>query len=137
MDDFPISIQERNTDCGITCLFMISQYYGRNIPKSYFVNFFSTKQQLNLQNLIELANSLGFKCLAVKVNIKKLIAKAPLPCILHWNKNHFVVLHKIVNDNFYVVNPEYGKYTFDRNMFLKSWGDTNNDGYALLIMSEE
>ncbi len=44
--------------------------------------------------LEEAVEKIGFHTIGVKVNFKKLL-ETPLPCIVHWNKNHFAVLYKI------------------------------------------
>ena len=93
---------------------------------------------------------IGFRSLGVKLNLKKL-SETPLPCILHWNKVHFVVLYKIKSTDvspiggnakgkggFYISDPAHGLLTYTRKEFLKSWIGNNADenteeGIALLL----
>jgi len=56
----------------------------------------TTREGSNLLTLSEAAESIGFRTLGVKISLEKLL-EAPLPCILHWNNNHNVVLFKITN----------------------------------------
>ncbi|MDR3272855.1 MAG: hypothetical protein LBT29_05195 [Flavobacteriaceae bacterium] len=42
-----------------------------------------------------------FKTLGVKINFKTLAEEVPLPCIVHWNKQHFVVVYKILFPRFF------------------------------------
>ena len=63
---------------------------------------------------------------------------APLPCVLHWNKNHYVVLYKIVKGVFYVSDPAHGLLKYAKTDFLKHWVGNNvteetEDGVALLL----
>ena len=93
---------------------------------------------------------IGFRSLGVKLNLKKL-SETPLPCILHWNKVHFVVLYKIKSTDvspiggnakgkggFYISDPAHGLLTYTKKEFLKSWIGNNADenteeGIALLL----
>jgi len=47
-----------------------------------------------LFGLSEAAEKIGFHTLGVQISYEKLL-EVPLPCIVHWNKNHFAVLYKI------------------------------------------
>ncbi|MCB0376727.1 MAG: peptidase domain-containing ABC transporter, partial [Sinomicrobium sp.] len=83
------------------------------------------------------AEHIGFRSLAIKTTLKKM-SEAPLPCILHWNKNHFVVLYNIKNDVFYISDPAHGLLQYKKEEFLKSWIGENatedtEEGIALLL----
>ena len=99
-------------DCGPSCLRMIAKYYGKNISltaireKSYL-----TKEGVSLIGISNAAEHFGLKSLGTKLDIKNLYKKAPLPCILHFNDNHFVVLYKVKRNQFYIADPGKGKYT--------------------------
>ena len=93
MRNFPHYTQLDIMDCGPTCLRMISKYYGKN----YSAQTLRTKSQIgkdgvNLLGISEAAESIGLKSLGVQLNLEDLLTQVNLPCILHWNKNHFVVL---------------------------------------------
>lgn len=93
MRNFPHYTQLDMMDCGPTCLRMISKYYGKN----YSAQTLRTKSQIgkdgvNLLGISEAAESIGLKSLGVQLNLEDLLTQVNLPCILHWNKNHFVVL---------------------------------------------
>ena len=83
-------------DCGPTCLRMVAKHYGRH----YSAQTMREKAQIgkdgvSMLGIAEAAEAVGFKTVGVRVTLEKLVAEAPLPCILHWGQNHFVVLHKI------------------------------------------
>ena len=48
-----------------------------------------------LLGLSDAKKKLGFKSLGVQIDYKTLVEEVPFPCILHWNKVHFVVVYKI------------------------------------------
>ena len=73
------------------------------------------------------ANAIGMHTLCARISISY-FAKAPLPCILHWNQNHFVILYKIKRGKkFYIADPAKGlvKYTLDE--FKEHWISTRSD----------
>lgn len=85
--------QSSLTDCGPTCLAMVVKYYGANISISDIRN--AAKQGIEGVNLLGLANATeeySLKSLSVEISFEKIIKEAPLPCIVHWNQNHFVVV---------------------------------------------
>lgn len=109
-------------DCGPTCIRMIAKHYGRNISiselrsKSYI-----TRDGVSMLGISEAAESVGFRTIGVKIPYDKLKRESPLPCIVHWNQNHFVVVHKIRKDKVYIVDPAAGPITLSRGDFERSW----------------
>jgi len=93
---FPFYKQPDIMDCGATCLRMIAKYYGRNIslPKLRSLSE-TTREGASLRSIASAAEKIGFRTLGVKVDFEKLENEAPLPCIVHWNQKHFVVVYKI------------------------------------------
>jgi ATP-binding cassette subfamily B protein len=92
---FPFYLQPDSKDCGATCLKIIAKHYGKTLNIQTLRELSeTTREGSNLLNLSEAAESLGFRTLGVKLSLEKLL-EAPLPCILHWNANHYVVLYKV------------------------------------------
>lgn len=96
-----------------------------------------TREGVNLLGISECAENIGLRTMPVKVPLKKLVKDAPLPCILHWNQNHFVTLYKIKNGVFHIADPGRGKLNLSKNDFQKCWQDQSNEGIALLIEPTE
>ncbi|MCP4052316.1 MAG: peptidase domain-containing ABC transporter [Mesoflavibacter sp.] len=125
-------------DCGPTCLKIIAKHYKKNISSQKLRQISETSRTgSSFLGLSEAAEQLGFRSLGVKVDLRKL-EEAPLPCILHWNKNHYVVLYKIKNDVFYVSDPAHGILKYTKEDFLKHWignnaNETTEEGIALLL----
>lgn len=121
-------------DCGPTCLRMIAKHYGRNYSLEYLRSrSYLTRQGVSLLGISEAAEGIGFRTLAVKVTVDKLIKDAPLPCILHWNQNHFVVLYKVKNRRFYIADPGADLFALDETAFLKNWLGAETEGIAMLL----
>ena len=49
--------------------------------------------------ICEAAETIGLRTLGVRITLKQLAEEAKLPCILHWNQNHFVVCYKVIKNN--------------------------------------
>lgn len=82
-------------DCAPTCLRMVAEHYGRNFSIHKLREFSEIdKDGVNLLGIADAAVKIGFRTSGVKINVEQL-REANLPVIIHWDQNHFVVLHKI------------------------------------------
>ena len=91
---FPHLSQPDVMDCGATCLAMIAKYYGKNYTIQKLRDMCSiTRAGVSMLGISDAAEKLGFKTIGVKVNFEKLAEDAPLPCIVHWKQEHFVVVN--------------------------------------------
>ena len=133
-------------DCGPTCLRMVAAYHGKEFSLDYLrANSYITRSGVNLLGLSEAAEKLGLRTLAVKLTIDQLIEEAPLPCILHWNQEHYVVLYgykpgsalrrgKGARERFIIGDPGHDLVMVDRATLEKCWISTDDErGIALLL----
>jgi len=137
-------------DCAPTCLKMVAEFYGKSYSMEYLRELCHLgKNGVSLLSISEASETLGFRSLMVKLNMQKLINDCPLPCILHWNQEHFVVLLKIKRKGnfikrifhkqsyskvFVVADPAHGIVKLDEETFYKAWVSTYNErGVALLL----
>jgi ATP-binding cassette subfamily B protein len=145
---FPHYAQLDSMDCGPTCLRMIAKLYGRSYSIQNLRNrSFVTREGVSMLGISDAAESIGMHTLGVKITFDQLLNDVSLPCILHWNQNHFVVLYRIVEKGrvpslrkrtrLYIADPARGKYPIEKDGFLKCWISTkinNKDaGIALLL----
>jgi len=78
-------------DCGAACLRMVAKYYGKNYSLADLRQITHTNREgASLLGLSDAAEKLGFRTLGVKITYNKLVEDVALPCIAHWNQNHFV-----------------------------------------------
>ncbi|MDQ8013218.1 MAG: peptidase domain-containing ABC transporter [Flavobacterium nitrogenifigens] len=128
MKTFPNVRQTDQKDCGPTCLKIIAKNYGKTIGIQELRKFSeTTREGSNLLFLSDAAEKIGFRTLGVKLTLESL-EEAPLPCILHWNSNHYVVLYKIKRGIYYISDPAFGLIECGREDFLKFWIGNNADG---------
>lgn len=130
-------------DCGPACLAMVSSHYGKEFSLQYLrKKSFITKEGVSLLGICEAAENIGYKTTAIKLEIKE-FSKELLPCILHWNQNHFVVLHKISKNiitgkiTYKIADPGHGFVSLNDEKFNKSWLSDENKGIALFLEPTE
>jgi ATP-binding cassette subfamily B protein len=117
---------------------MIAQHYGKNI----LLQTLREKTQLgkegvNLLGITEAAEAIGFRTQAINLSYDSLTKDAKLPAILHWNRNHFVVLYKMRKNRLFVADPARGLVIFTKEEFISHWinnkENSEEEGIALLL----
>lgn len=119
----PLILQSEIAECGLASMAMIACYHGHQLDMPAMRNHFSANLKgMNLQQLIELGDSLGLASRALQCPIDE-VHKLATPCILHWDLNHFVVLTKVSGKGqsakFSINDPAVGKRTLNTEEFSK------------------
>lgn len=129
MKKIAIIHQHDSMQCGIACLQMVCKYFGREYSMDSLSKLcFATTEGVSLLGINEAANTLGLHAACARATTS-ILSEVPLPCILHWNQNHFVVLYKVKNrKKFYVADSGKGLVTYDLNEFKKHWISTRANG---------
>ena len=129
MNKFKVERQHDSMQCGIACLQMICNYYGKEYSLDSLSKIcFATTEGVSMLGISETATSLGFHVVNVKCTVKTL-TEVSLPSILHWNQNHFVVLYRVKNEKkFYIADPGKELVTYSLEEFKKHWISTNSNG---------
>ena len=128
-DSFPHYHQLESTDCGPSCLRMIAKYYGRSYSIQYLrEQAFITREGVSMLGISDAAERIGFRTMGVKVTLEQLKTEVPLPCVLHWNQNHFVVLYKVKNGKYYMADPASKKLVYDETELVRCWCSTVTEG---------
>src|SRR5690554_1559968 len=131
--------QPDTMDCGPTCLRMIAKHYGRTISLQKLRAISeTTREGSTLKNIAEAAENIGFRSLGVKIDFEKLKEDAPLPCIVFWQQQHFVVVYKITKKVVFVADPGHGLIQYTHEEFIENWigknaDKTTEEGIALLL----
>ncbi len=133
MKSFPHYTQLDAMDCGPTCLRMIAKYYGRSYSlQNLREKSFITKSGVSMLGISDAAEAIGFRTTGVRISFDQLVTDLPLPCILHWNQNHFVVCYKIKKkkDDYAIsiADPAHGLSTLNKDELLKCWISTKSEG---------
>lgn len=129
MHSFPLTLQHDSMQCGIACLQMICKYFGRDYTLSALSRYcFATTEGVSLLGISEAADTLGLHTFSARATVDEL-AENPLPAILHWNQNHFVVLYKVKKGRkFYISDPAKGRITYGYDEFIAHWASTLSYG---------
>ena len=128
MKSFPFYHQHDSMQCGITCLQMVCKYYGKEYSTDALSRYcFATTEGVSLLGISEAATRLGLHTTCGRVTIAQL-HEAPLPCILHWNQNHFVVLYQIKKKTFCIADPGKGLVTYTGQEMKEHWLSTQSRG---------
>lgn len=117
----PTILQTEIAECGLASMAMIANYYGHKLDMPAMRKRYSADLKgMNLQQLIELGDSLGLASRALQCPLDE-VHKLATPCILHWDLNHFVVLTKVSGKGkqFYINDPAVGKRVLTAEEFSK------------------
>ncbi len=123
----PLILQSEIAECGLASMAMVASFYGHKLDMPAMRKRFSANLKgMNLQQLIELGDSLGLASRALQCPIDE-VGKLATPCILHWDLNHFVVLTKVSGKGshptkgakFYINDPAVGKRILNTEEFSK------------------
>jgi len=142
MNKYKFYSQLDSRDCGPTCLRMVAKHYGKSyslqgLREKCFIN----RDGVSLLGISEAAEQIGFRSMGVRISWDQLAKEAPLPCIVHWKQNHFVVVYKISgkgnNVKIWVADPAHGLVKYTKEEFLRCWYSDKKEGeekgIALLI----
>jgi ATP-binding cassette subfamily B protein RaxB len=104
----PIILQTEAAECGLACLGMIAGYHRYHVDLATLRHRFPISLKgITLASLIQIADRLDMGTRPVKLELESL-NQLRLPCILHWNFNHFVVLAKVNAKTVTIVDPASG-----------------------------
>lgn len=123
-------LQHDAMQCGIACLSMVFNHYGKDYSIEFLEQYAQADAEgMSLLGLAQAAEKLGLHAVCGRSNIAAL-KSAPLPAILHWRQNHYVVLDKISRGGkrFRVFDPGIGIVNYSREEFLDGWISTKNGG---------
>ncbi|UWX61964.1 peptidase domain-containing ABC transporter [Chryseobacterium oranimense] len=132
--------QLQSTDCAAACLAMILSYHGKKKYSFTFVKslFEFTRVGVSVDDVVAASSKAGLKSTPVQITISDL-KEIPLPVILFWKQDHFIVLENIEEKNnqntYFLADPAYGRIKLDEEGFSNEWRGTGDKG--ILIYSEK
>jgi HlyB family type I secretion system ABC transporter len=125
---YPFVKQQSIADCGVACLVMIGQYWGKQFSIHQIRPLANVDRDgASLLGLVTAAEAIGFSTRPVKGALESL-AKQPLPAIAHWEGNHYIVVYAITRRSVTVCDPAFGRRKLSRAQFQQGW-----TGYTLLL----
>lgn len=139
---FPFYKQLDSSDCGVACLWMIAKYHGKHFTSETIrAKTYVSREGTSFLGLKQAAECLGMEAYALKLDREALCKLIKSPCIVHWNKNHFVVVYKVRQNRFtkkttvYVADPARGLLHYKEEDFLSGWliNEEEQKGFVLAL----
>lgn len=127
-------------DCGPSCLRMIAQFHGKRFSlQDLRRRSHIDREGVSIQGTLMAAEDIGYQGLPVKIPFQSddpeapSLFDAPLPCIGHWNQNHFVVIYKLSKKHVWIADPAHGRVKLTHAAFKRKWCSDGDEGVALLL----
>lgn len=123
---YKVVLQDSEEDCGAACLATVAKHYGRTFTLNRIREIVGTRQQgTTLIGLRQGAETLGFNARSVKISPATLsrINEVPLPAIIHWKGNHWVVLYGKRGRKYVIADPAVGIRYLTQNWLIEAWTD--------------
>ncbi len=143
---FPCFKQLDKMDCGPSCLRIVAKFYGKNFSlQSLREKCFITRDGVSLLGISEAAETIGIRTQAGKFTWEQFRDEMPLPCIVHWRQNHFVVVYDIKKkdwrhrkDTVFVSDPAHGLIDLSADDFQNGWlsSKENGEGTGIAMILE-
>ncbi|WP_078083285.1 peptidase domain-containing ABC transporter [Microbulbifer mangrovi] len=113
----PVILQTEAAECGLVCLAMIAGFHGYQTDlASLRCRFSISSHGTNLKTLMDMAGRLNLAGRALRLEMEHL-EQLQLPCVLHWDMNHFVVLKSAQGKKITIHDPAIGERVLDREEF--------------------
>lgn len=126
--------QLEHSDCGITCIRIIADYWGKRLPLQQLRDVCDmSRSGVSIKELTGGLERVGIHSAALNLPGEE-VRKMPLPAIIYWNQNHFVVLYKVSADGrkFYIADPAQGKIKVGESEFFERWCSGKDRGIVIL-----
>ncbi|MEX0268239.1 peptidase domain-containing ABC transporter [Leptolyngbyaceae cyanobacterium UHCC 1019] len=123
---YAVFLQHNEADCGAACLGAIAKHYGQLISLNRLREVVGTGQQgTTLLGLQRGADALGFNARSVKASpeILQRLNEAPLPAVIHWQGNHWVVFYGKRRQQYVIADPAIGLRYLSEQEFCQGWMD--------------
>ena len=128
--------QLEEMDCGAACLRMVARHFGRYYSLEYLRERTRiSREGVSLLGISEGAEALGLQTLALPVGLRQLEEDIPLPAILPWREEHFVVLYRVRKGRFHIADPDpmVGKVELSRAELAAAWAAGESEGTVLVL----
>lgn len=134
---FPFRSQMESSDCGPACIQMVAAYFGKKLSLSALKEYCNvTRLGVSLKDVLDGCKRIGLRAVPLQLTIDQL-NEMPLPAILYWKQEHFVVLYEISHKKgeayYYIADPNYGKIKLKANLIVEAWTSNGMEGVAIAL----
>ena len=139
MSSFPYYKQLDKMDCGPACLRMIARFYGKSYSlQTLREHSYISREGVSLMGLSDAAGSIGFRTTGLRITLEQLEKDVPLPCILYWNQNHFVVCYGVKKRRgryyFQIADPANSLLVYSEKEIKRCWLSVKSESRELGIV---
>jgi ATP-binding cassette subfamily B protein len=127
-------------DCGPTCLRMVADHYGKQFSLQYLrEHCYIDREGVSMRGMGEAAEKIGMRTLVAKLTFESNgeenpgLLDAPMPCIVHWQQKHFVVVYKVSKKFIWIADPAVGKRKISHEEFKRNWLSDGAKGIAMIL----
>ena len=125
---FPVVQQIDEMDCGVACLAMVATFHGIKVSTASLRDLAGTDVTgTTLRAITETGRKLGLEVEPRKVS-RHQVPRIPLPSVIHWRQNHWVVLTEVGEDRAVIADPAVGLRRVSRDELAEAW-----DGFAAVV----
>lgn len=138
---FRLVSQLESNDCGPACLAMVANFHGQKLTLKQAKELCEvTRMGISVKDILEGGKKIGLQSSGLQLRHEQL-QEIPLPAILYWKQDHFVVLYKISRKKgvtqYHIADPGYGKITIEEELLRKEWMGNNIKGIVLAFQETE
>lgn len=133
--------QLESNDCGPACLAMVANFHGHHVDMKVVKEICQvTRMGVSVKDILEGGRKIGLESHGLKL-LPSQLREIPLPAILFWKQDHFVVLFKITKKadkfKYHLADPGYGKIVIDEELLSREWLGNNEKGVTLVFQNQE
>lgn len=134
---FPFRSQLESSDCGPACIQMVAAYFGKRLSLATLKKYCQvTRLGVSVKDVLDGSRQIGLRAVPLKLTVGQL-KEMPLPAILYWKQEHFVVLygisHKRGKTLFHIADPNYGKIRLKESLLAEAWAPDGATGIAVAL----
>lgn len=93
-----------------------------------------TREGVSFLDISYAAQQIGLRTVSVKATLNDLLNTVVLPCIIHWDNNHFIVVYKTGPHKIYVSDPAKGLLSYPHEEFTRKWYKQGENTGVLLAL---
>jgi ATP-binding cassette subfamily B protein len=136
---FPFYRQLGEFDCGVSCLKMIIDYFGKSVSFEFLRNILPIHHEgVSLKDISDVVCRIGLRTKGVKVNYACLAEDIPTPCIAFWKQQHFVVIYHVSDEYVWIADPALrGIYIQSKETFQEGWICDSEHQAGVLLLFEK
>jgi ATP-binding cassette, subfamily B, bacterial CvaB/MchF/RaxB len=111
----PVLLQTEASECGLACIGMLLARFGTVTDLATLRGRHGAMPQgMTVADIVRVASQEQLATRAVRLKLRE-ISNLRLPCILHWDLGHFVVLTRISGDSYEIIDPAFGERTLKKS----------------------